>query len=1281
MASKNIWTKQVLKGGIEIDSLWLTPDSELTISGDIVTITDAVSCYRIDTQSNDPSDNLSTINGGTAGRVIRIRAENAARTVVVKNGTGNILCAGSDITLDDTDQFIDLQYDGTLTAWILVGGAGGGGATGQTGVTGQTGPTGHTGPTGPASTVEGPTGHTGKTGRTGTTGSPSSVPGPTGLTGHTGPTGEHGLTGHTGPTGSASTIPGPTGHTGPTGAPGAASSTGRTGPTGPKGSTGEHGLTGHTGPTGSASSVPGPTGHTGTTGQKGVTGASGYVGSDGTTGKTGHTGQTGHTGPTGSSANLDSINRLQFVTSPTGCTGHSEARIYYDNDWKTFAADVDADVTVQLGQETMAYCKNISGSPITNGQVVYITGATGGYPTIDLADATAEAKSFVLGVVTTDSIASGSFGHVTIRGHVNGLNTSAWAVGTSLYLSDTVPGALTSTAPSGGKYDVRVGRVMIQDGSVGRVFVNIRAMMKLTDLADVTTTTPAVDEILRYNGTEWVNGAAGTVSAGPGVEFFNATPVIGATGVSNSITILTLSKTPIVTAEQIISGTGDSSSTPIPFAAWLYNTALNRTSIDAGIWEFTTWAAVNNSGGTTTLTRNVYAVLDEVGGVTVQIDGSGTSRTATASGGTPFASSKIDVGGTALTDSYLKTTKGIYRITARTDNVTVTVTTPSGYVNDVSGVAFSVWKKITGATSPDINSTGTSYAELLAATSAASYAVTTAHKLGAISFVTSSASRTITATYNGTARNTHFSTPLVVLHGNLAGLQGGSGAVPNEEYYHLTSAQHADIVAGVYGPTGADGHTGSTGHTGKTGRTGSTGETGATGKTGPTGAGSDGATGTTGKTGKTGPTGVTGQTGKTGPTGSPSTVAGPTGLTGDTGVTGKTGPTGQTGKTGPTGPASTVAGPTGATGKTGKTGPTGSPSSVPGPTGPTGPKGSTGVASTGPGATGKTGPTGPEGPTGQTGHTGRTGRTGVTGPIITGHTGGIPWFSSATALGHSDPLTQYAVVIGGGAGTAPHTVPASTTTTQALFAGSTGPAFRAVAVADLPTVTVAKGGLGLTSGTTGGVPYYSAATTVASTPALTQYGVMIGGGAGTAPHTIPASTTTTQALFAGATGPAFRAVADADIPAAITRNTMAAALTVGDNSILLNKDPADGKWSGFASSFTSHEDFAIGEVGFINSDGEMQVCDADAIATAGGIGIATAAISSGNAGVFLLFGYLHLTGASWTVGAKLYLNETATASIPTATLVTGSAGVSQILGVAVAADVILFYGNLAMAVI
>jgi trimeric autotransporter adhesin len=71
-----------------------------------------------------------------------------------------------------------------------------------------------------------------------------------------------------------------------------------------------------------------------------------------------------------------------------------------------------------------------------------------------------------------------------------------------------------------------------------------------------------------------------------------------------------------------------------------------------------------------------------------------------------------------------------------------------------------------------------------------------------------------------------------------------------------------------------------------------------------------------------------------------------------------------------------------------------------------------------------------------------------------------------------------------------------------------------------------------TAGTSGGIPYFDTTTSMSSSAALTQYGVMIGGGAGATPSTISASTTTTQALFATATAPAFRAIASGDIPAA-----------------------------------------------------------------------------------------------------------------------------------------------------
>lgn len=190
---------------------------------------------------------------------------------------------------------------------------------------------------------------------------------------------------------------------------------------------------------------------------------------------------------------------------------HSAGKAYWDTAFKTLAVMLEGDSILQVGQETMCYVYNGTGSPITEGSVVYILGTDGaGIPSIGLADASDLAKSYVLGVVTTTSIASGSYGYVTIRGHVNDLKTdyAGWAVGGELYLSDTTPGGLTKTAPAAGNYDVRIGRVMIVHASTGRVYVNVRPLATLASLGDVTVTNPATDELLRYNGVEWVNGPA-----------------------------------------------------------------------------------------------------------------------------------------------------------------------------------------------------------------------------------------------------------------------------------------------------------------------------------------------------------------------------------------------------------------------------------------------------------------------------------------------------------------------------------------------------------------------------------------------------------------------------------------------------------------------------------------------------------------------------------------------------------------------------------------------------
>jgi hypothetical protein len=101
------------------------------------------------------------------------------------------------------------------------------------------------------------------------------------------------------------------------------------------------------------------------------------------------------------------------------------------------------------------------------------------------------------------------------------------------------------------------------------------------------------------------------------------------------------------------------------------------------------------------------------------------------------------------------------------------------------------------------------------------------------------------------------------------------------------------------------------------------------------------------------------------------------------------------------------------------------------------------------------------------------------------------------------------------------------------------------------TVTVPQGGTGITSGTSGGVPYFSASNAIASSAALAANQIVLGGGAGAAPATLGSLGTTTTVLHGNAGGaPTFGAVSlTADVsgtlPAA-NGGTGQSSYTVGD---------------------------------------------------------------------------------------------------------------------------------------
>jgi hypothetical protein len=121
-----------------------------------------------------------------------------------------------------------------------------------------------------------------------------------------------------------------------------------------------------------------------------------------------------------------------------------------------------------------------------------------------------------------------------------------------------------------------------------------------------------------------------------------------------------------------------------------------------------------------------------------------------------------------------------------------------------------------------------------------------------------------------------------------------------------------------------------------------------------------------------------------------------------------------------------------------------------------------------------------------------------------------------------------------------------------------------------PTVPVARGGTGLTSGTSGGIPYFSSTTAIASSAALTSGQIVLGGGAGAAPTSsslLATSAAVTSGTYIKAIGYADTVVALGNTGTAINLDVVSGgvftATLTGNATITLRYPVSSG-----ASSFT-----------------------------------------------------------------------------------------------------------------
>jgi len=213
------------------------------------------------------------------------------------------------------------------------------------------------------------------------------------------------------------------------------------------------------------------------------------------------------------------VSKMTWTPVDPATVTYVESTTYYNQDAGTF--DVKgkySDVTLQVGREQHVEVINNSGGNFLNGRVVRYNNVAAGDPAVVLALADSFITSSGLSV-TTHNINNSDPGIVTTFGRVGGLDLSAFNDGDVLYLSDTVPGGMTTTPP-----DIvsRIGIVFDNDAINGVLFVNPESNMQLptifayiNDGVSSTTLTAAYTLIANYTTSGNVvmnfNATAGTI--------------------------------------------------------------------------------------------------------------------------------------------------------------------------------------------------------------------------------------------------------------------------------------------------------------------------------------------------------------------------------------------------------------------------------------------------------------------------------------------------------------------------------------------------------------------------------------------------------------------------------------------------------------------------------------------------------------------------------------------------------------------------------------------------
>jgi len=191
------------------------------------------------------------------------------------------------------------------------------------------------------------------------------------------------------------------------------------------------------------------------------------------------------------------------------------AKMRWDSDLATVVLGLNDNVPNELGFKNFWLVKNQTGTTITKGSLVYANGTVGSSGRITvakfIANGSIDAK-YLLGITAHD-LTDGEDGYVISFGKIRQVNTDTFAAGAILYPSPTVAGVWTDIEPVAPNLDMPIGFCINSAINTGTIAIRVASGYKLSELHDVSITSPVENSSLYYKGGLWRDTTAALLTS------------------------------------------------------------------------------------------------------------------------------------------------------------------------------------------------------------------------------------------------------------------------------------------------------------------------------------------------------------------------------------------------------------------------------------------------------------------------------------------------------------------------------------------------------------------------------------------------------------------------------------------------------------------------------------------------------------------------------------------------------------------------------------------------